>query len=338
VVKERYSRQQLFKPIGTSGQAKISERHVLVVGAGALGTSNAESLVRAGVGKITIIDRDYVEWSNLQRQQLYSEQDASEGLPKAIAAKKRLTQVNSSVDIQAVVMDATSESLAPLLKDVDVVVDATDNFDIRLIINDLTQKHNIPWVYGSCVSSTGMSYTILPQKTPCLQCLLNAAPIAGATCDTAGVISPAVQVVAAYQTTEVLKLLVEDYQAIRPSLVTFDLWNNQHYTMNVEKAKKENCPSCGVAPTYPHLSYEYQTKTEVLCGRDTVQIRPKHATESLDELVERLASFGEVKRNPYLVSVIYESYRIVFFQDGRTFVHGTNNIEKAKSIYYRLVG
>ncbi|MBM7649071.1 adenylyltransferase/sulfurtransferase [Bacillus ectoiniformans] len=335
---DRYSRQKLFYPIGNTGQTRLLNKHVLIVGAGALGASNAESLVRAGIGKLTIIDRDYVEWSNLQRQQLYTEQDAKNRMPKAIAAKDRLTQMNSEVDIQAFVMDATSESLSPLLKGVDIAIDATDNFDIRMIMNDLMQKHQIPWIYGSCVGSTGMSYTIIPGETPCLHCLLHSVPMNGATCDTSGIISPAVQMVTAHQTVEALKLLVEDHSALRKGLLTFDVWNNQSYTMNVQRAKKADCPSCGHNPIHPYLQYDQQTKVSVLCGRDTVQIRPSKQALSLDDLEKKLSTFGEMKRNPYLLSLTYETYRIVFFQDGRAFVHGTNDIDQAKSIYYRLVG
>lgn len=174
---ERYSRQQLFTPIGKEGQEKIRNKHVLIIGAGALGSASAEAFVRAGIGKLTIIDRDYVEWSNLQRQQLYAEQDAIEKLPKAIAAQNRLKQINSDVQIQALVMDARVDNMEALLGGVDVIIDATDNFDIRFVINDTSQKHNIPWIYGSCVGSYGMSYTIIPKKTPCLHCVLKSVPV-----------------------------------------------------------------------------------------------------------------------------------------------------------------
>lgn len=336
-MKDRYSRQTLFKPIGEEGQRKIGQKHVLIVGCGALGSPNAENLVRAGIGKLTIIDRDYVEVSNLQRQQLFTEKDAIDQMPKAIAAKKRLTAINSSVQIKAHVMDATSQSLTPLLEDVDLVIDATDNFDIRFLMNDLLQKLAIPWIFGSCVGSTGMSYTILPKETPCLQCLLDTIPVSGATCDSVGIISPAVQMVVAHQSTEVLKLLVEDEDALRTRLVTFDLWNNHYQTIHVERAKKRECPTCGVEPIYTYLTYEAQTKMEILCGRNTVQIRPNREVY-LEELADRLRKIGPVKRNDFLLSMEYQSCRIVFFHDGRALIHGTNSIEKAKSVYYQLVG
>ncbi|MCZ6941465.1 molybdopterin-synthase adenylyltransferase MoeB [Bacillus mycoides] len=336
---ERYSRQQLFTPIGKEGQEKIRNKHVLIVGAGALGSASAEAFVRAGIGKLTIIDRDYVEWSNLQRQQLYAERDAIEKLPKAIAAQNRLKQINSDVQIQALVMDARVDNMEALLGGVDVIIDATDNFDIRFVINDTSQKYNIPWIYGSCVGSYGMSYTIIPKKTPCLHCVLKSVPVTGATCDTVGIISPAVQIVAAYQVAEAFKILVEDYAAIRKTFLMFDIWSNQYHSIKLGKIKTEGCPSCGKNRTYPYLSYENQTKTAVLCGRNTVQIRPAYNNPyNFDELEKVLKNHGKVDRNPYLLSCQLEEYRIVIFQDGRVFIHGTNEIQKAKQLYYRLLG
>ncbi|HDR3803173.1 TPA: molybdopterin-synthase adenylyltransferase MoeB [Bacillus anthracis] len=336
---ERYSRQQLFKPIGDRGQEKIRNKHVLIVGAGALGSASAESFVRAGIGKLTIIDRDYVEWSNLQRQQLYSEEDAREKLPKAIAAKNRLEKLNSEVQIDAFVMDACAENLEGLLENVDVIIDATDNFDIRFIINDLSQKYNIPWVYGSCVGSYGMSYTIIPQETPCLHCVLKNVPVTGVTCDAAGIISPTVQIVAAYQVAEALKILVEDFAAIRKTFFMFDIWSNQNHFIKLGKIKTDDCPSCGLNRTYPYLSYENQTKVAVLCGRNTVQIRTVESRQyNFDDIEKVLKKLGEVDRNPYLLSCQLDEYRVVIFRDGRVFIHGTNDISKAKQLYYRVFG
>ncbi|AUS87219.1 thiamine biosynthesis protein MoeB [Lysinibacillus sp. YS11] len=338
-MQNRYSRQQLFHPIGQTGQQSLQQKHVLIIGAGALGSASAEALVRAGIGRLTLIDRDYVEWSNLQRQQLYTELDAQEKMPKVIAAKKRLQQINTEVEIHVGIMDACTETLLPLLEDVDVMVDATDNFDVRFVMNDLAQKYRIPWVYGSCVGSYGATYTVVPGKTPCLHCLLKVMPHTGMTCDTVGIISPAVQIVAAYQVAEVFKLLVGDDKALRKSYLTFDVWQNQHYEINVEKIRQGDCPSCGDKPTYPYLSYENQTKLQILCGRDAVQIRPpKPIYYSLDQLANQLCSHGEVQVNPYLLSCQADDYRIVIFQDGRVVIHGIQDIQKAKSIYYRLLG
>ncbi|HDR7515648.1 molybdopterin-synthase adenylyltransferase MoeB [Bacillus mobilis] len=336
---ERYSRQQLFKPIGSRGQEKIRNKHVLIVGAGALGSASAESFVRAGIGKLTIIDRDYVEWSNLQRQQLYSEEDAREKIPKAIAAKNRLEQINSEVQIHAFIMDAVAENMEDLLKNVDVIIDATDNFDIRFVINDLSQKYKIPWVYGSCVGSYGMSYTVIPQETPCLHCVLKSVPVTGVTCDTAGIISPTVQIVAAYQVAEAFKILVEDFSAIRKTFFMFDIWSNQNHFIKLGKIKTDECPSCGLNRTYPYLSYENQTKVAALCGRNTVQIRlvenRKHDFHDIEKVLNKL---GKVDRNPYLLSCQLDDYRVVIFRDGRVFIHGTNDISKAKQLYYRVFG
>ncbi|MFJ7953731.1 thiazole biosynthesis adenylyltransferase ThiF [Lysinibacillus sp. NPDC096418] len=335
----RYSRQQLFSPVGETGQQLIRQKHVLLIGVGALGSACAEALVRAGIGKLTIIDRDYVEWSNLQRQQLYTEQDAKEKVPKVIAAKKRLQSINSEVEINESILDACTERILPLLEDVDVMVDATDNFDVRFMMNDLAQKYQIPWVYGSCVGSYGATYTIVPGKTPCLHCLLKAIPNTGMTCDTVGIISPTVQIVAAYQVAEVLKLLVGDEEALRKNYLTFDVWQNQHYEINVEKIRSSDCPSCGKSPTYPYLSYENQTKLDILCGRDAIQIRPpKPIYYNLDQLAVQLRPYGDIQKNPYLLACQAEDYRLVIFQDGRVVLHGIQDIQKAKTIYYRLLG
>ncbi|QPA31534.1 thiazole biosynthesis adenylyltransferase ThiF [Thermaerobacillus caldiproteolyticus] len=339
---ERYSRQQLFAPIGKDGQEKISKKHVLLIGAGALGTGNAEALVRAGIGKLTIIDRDYVEWSNLQRQQLYSEEDAKERLPKAIAAKQRLEQINSDVTVAAIVGDATAQELETIVKEQhpNLLIDATDNFETRMIINDVSNKYRIPWIYGACVGSYGISYAFVPGKTPCLHCLLETVPVGGLTCDTAGIISPAVQMVVAYQVAEALKILVEDWQSLRNKLVSFDLWKNQHAAIRVDQVKKDDCPSCGTHPTYPYLSYDMQTKTAVLCGRNSVQIRPAAKREyDLHELAQLFSKQGlQVETNPYLVSVSLGEHRLVVFQDGRALVHGTKDIQEAKTLYYRYLG
>mgnify|MGYP005751771079 CR=1 FL=1 len=337
---ERYSRQILFKPIGANGQKQLTEQHVLIVGAGALGTGIAESLARAGVGKMTIIDRDYVEWSNLQRQQLYGESDAEHKIPKAVAAKTRLLEINSFIEIEAIVADATPDLLEPLMDGVSLLLDATDNFDIRFIINDLSQKYNIPWIYGACVGSYGISYTILPGETPCLQCLLKTVPLGGATCDTVGIISPAVQMVVAHQVAEALKILTGNQNSLRKKLVSFDLWENRYSSIDVNRMKDSSCLSCGDSPSFPYLSYENQTKTAVLCGRDSVQIRPNtKQTRNLEEMEVVFADQGlKVDRNPFLLSVEIGNQRLVLFKDGRAIVHGTKDITEAKNIYYRYVG
>ncbi|MFC4404842.1 ThiF family adenylyltransferase [Gracilibacillus xinjiangensis] len=333
---DRYHRQILFQPIGQSGQEKLMNKHVLIVGCGALGSSIAEMLTRSGIGKLTLVDRDYVDLTNLQRQHLFVEDDVKNQIPKAIAAKEALERINHHVKIAAHVIDANPDTFPQLVRDVDLIMDATDNFDIRFILNDISQKYNIPWIFGACVGSSGMSYTIIPKQTPCLDCLLKVTPMFGATCDSVGVIGPAVQMVVSHQVTEAMKLLVEADMQLRSKLVIFDLWHNQFQMIDVTRAKTSSCPSCGKNANYPFLQYENQAKTEVLCGRDTVQIRGKSYDFSL--LARRLQNFGDVTENPFLVSVKTKNVRLVFFKDGRTFVHGTNSIEEAKRIYYQMVG
>lgn len=339
---DRYSRQILFPGIGKEGQKKISQSHVLLIGAGALGSGNAEVLVRAGIGKLTIIDRDYVEASNLQRQQLYTEEDVAERLPKAAAAQKRLQAINSEVEIEAIIGDATPEVLEELVGDgaVKLIVDATDNFETRMAMNDVSQKYQVPWIYGACVGSYGMSFTIIPGKTPCLNCLLRTIPLQGLTCDTGGIIGPAVQMVIAHQSAEALKILAEDWDALRTTFVSFDLWRNEYSSMKMGKAKYAGCLSCGEQPTYPYLESENRTKTTVLCGRDTVQIRPpEHLDVSLAELAGKLRSAGyTVNGNPYLLSIELDEERMVIFKDGRALIHGTKDLTHAKSVYQRIIG
>lgn len=335
---DRYSRQQLFSPIGELGQQQLQQKHVLIVGVGALGSATAEALTRAGIGTLTLIDRDFVEWSNLQRQQLYTEQDAIDKLPKVIAAKKRLQAINHSTIIHTHIADA-SEKLPTLLPNVDSIIDATDNFDIRFLLNDLAAKHRIPWVYGSCVGSYGAYYTILPNTKACLRCLYKTVANTGLTCDTVGIISPAVQLVAAYQVAETLKILVGDLTHCQTKYVMFDAWQNSYHAIDVTALSQSDCPTCGTSPTYPALHYENQTKLDVLCGRDAVQIRPAQPTHyDLNALANRLRAHGETSSNPYLVTCQLANCRVVIFQDGRAVIHGISTIEQAKIIYYRLLG
>ena len=337
---ERYSRQMLFPPIGKEGQKKLREKHALIVGAGALGAANAETLTRAGVGKLTIADRDYVEWSNLQRQQLYCEEDAVRKVPKAIAAANRLKVINSEVQVIARVMDVGVQEIEELVKGVDLIIDSTDNFDIRFLINDISQKHRIPWIYGGCVGSYGLSYTILPGVTPCLNCLMDKLPLGGITCDTAGVIQPAIQMAAAHQSAEALKILAEGFESLRGTLVSFDVWKNHFSSVNVSSLKNPQCLSCGTNPVYPFLDYSNQTKTALLCGRDTVQIRPSALQDmDVDYLEKSLVSQGiNVESNPYLLSFSIDQARVVVFKDGRVLIHGVRDILQAKNLYHRFLG
>ncbi|MCR6096931.1 ThiF family adenylyltransferase [Salipaludibacillus agaradhaerens] len=335
----RYSRQMFFEPIGEQGQERLKNKHVLCIGLGALGSVNAENLVRSGVGELTIVDRDYVEISNLQRQSLYDEKDVANRLPKAIAAKQRLEAINSEVTINAYVSDVGVEELAELIRGVDLIIDSCDNFQTRFIINDTAIKYDIPWIFGACVGSYGLSFTIIPGVTPCLNCLLDSLEIGGATCDTQGIVNPVVHMVTAYQTTEALKLLIGDQTTFRSTLASFDLWKNEHSYLQVDKLKKESCTSCGKKRVYPYLNYHFQTKVAVLCGRNTVQISPPVTVERNFDDSERILVMwgGHVSKNRHLLFCSLGKFRLVLFKDGRVLIHGTSSLLEAKILYYQLL-
>ncbi|MFC4735019.1 ThiF family adenylyltransferase [Bacillus daqingensis] len=332
-MKDRYSRQELFAPIGMEGQKQISHSSVLIAGAGALGSAIAETMVRAGVGSVAIVDRDYVEPSNLQRQQLYTEQDALEQKPKATAAEERLRQINSGVHIKGITGEITPELLASF-KGADLILDGLDNFETRLLLNDFCSKYSIPWIYGACVASGGLACTILPGKTACLSCIVGAVPAGGDTCDTAGILGPVVQMTAAYQTAEALKLLSGNLDKLRDGMVRFDLWEPAVHVIGTSKMKQKNCPSCGEEAVYPFLNGS-GTRLSVLCGRDTVQVRPSQ-TVDIEEVLQRLKPLVQLQ-NEYLLQLDLEGTRTVLFRDGRALMHGLSNTEKALRLYQRFI-
>ncbi|WP_100372446.1 ThiF family adenylyltransferase [Bacillus sp. FJAT-45037] len=332
---ERYSRQMLFQPIGESGQQKLSEKTVLIVGVGALGTVLANHLVRAGVGRVRIVDRDYVEQSNLQRQMLFDEEDVIKHAPKAIAAKEKLEKINSDVTIEAFVSDVSVETIDPLIDGIDLILDGTDNFKTRFLLNDISYKHGIPFAYGGAVSARGMSALFIPGQTPCLRCFIDHGETQGQTCDTIGVISPVVDIVASYQVTEALKYLVGDILALRNTLRTFDLWNNHQYDMNMNSSK-EQCKTC-VEKKYPALKATDEEVT-TLCGRETVQIQRKSKVD-LEEWASRLERVANVKKTPFLLRVqLDEGERMVLFPDGRVLIQGTEDVSRARSLYSKYIG
>ncbi|TLS36315.1 ThiF family adenylyltransferase [Pseudalkalibacillus caeni] len=333
---QRYSRQMLFKPIGKTGQEKLGRATVLIVGMGALGTVLASQLVRAGIGHVRFADRDYVEKSNLQRQMLFDEEDVKKALPKAVAAKEKLSKMNSEIEIEGIVCDVSTDNIEELLQDVDIVVDGTDNFGTRFLINDACFKHNIPYVYGGAVSSRGMTALFIPGQTPCLRCFISHDENAGDTCDTVGVIAPVVDIVASYQVVEVLKYLVEDEKNRRNSLMTFDVWNNYSYNMKFSKPKKD-CPTCQLHQ-YPALENNGNRAVTSLCGRETVQIKVRESF-NIDDWAKKLSTAGKVKKTPFLVKVeLEEGERLVVFPDGRVLVQGTEDIGRARSLYARYIG
>ncbi|KZE52408.1 thiamine biosynthesis protein ThiF [Brevibacillus parabrevis] len=337
----RYSRQILFHPIGRSGQEKLARSRVAIVGMGALGTVLSNHMVRAGVGFVRLIDRDFVEPSNLQRQMLYDETDAAEHLPKAIAAHAKLSNINSSVVIEPIVADLSAYNAEELLSDVDLVLDATDNFQVRYLVNDVCVKRGIPWVYGGAVSATGTFTTIRPGITPCLRCLFPEAPNPGEmpTCDTAGVIGPIIHIVASYQATEAFKLLVGATDDLNLNLEHFEIWQNRHQQIKVANARRSDCPTCG-KHEYTFLQPESQDGQAVsLCGRDTVQISPGAAASlDLDALAARLAPLGRIEQNKFLLRFHVDTYTLVAFPDGRVLVQGTDEVSVARSLHAKYIG
>jgi len=336
---ERYSRQILFSEIGKEGQEKLLNSRVLLVGCGALGASHAEILARAGVGFLRIVDRDFVELTNLQRQTLYSEADARERLPKAIAARKRIREINSEIETEAIVADVNYSNIESLVKDCDLVLDGTDNFQIRYLINDACVKLNKIWIYGAAVSAYGATMTIMPQKTPCLRCIFEEMPSAGSapTCDTAGVIQPIISSISAIQTTEALKILTGNTDRLHKSLIQIDVWNNDWRKIKLGKPN-EDCETCARA-NFEFLDSETGEFSAVLCGRNAVQIAPPRATRiNLPQLAERLESLGEVKQNEYLVRFTTGANELTIFADARAIIRGTDDIAVARSLYAKFVG
>ena len=338
-MEERYSRQILFPEIGRSGQEKLLNSRVLIVGCGALGASHAEMLSRAGVGHLKIVDRDFVEFTNLQRQTLFKESDAAERLPKAIAARTRIGEINSGIDVEAIVADVNQSNIELLLKDVDLVLDGTDNFQIRYLLNDACVKHGKTWIYGAAVSSYGTTMTVIPGETPCLRCIFEDMPDAGSspTCDTAGVIMPIIATVSAVQVAEAVKILVGDRVALHGSLIQFDVWQNDWRKIKLGRPNPD-CPTCR-RHDFEFLDAESQEFAAVLCGRNAVQIAPPGGTTiDLASFGERLSSLGEVKQNEYLVRFTSGENEITVFRDGRAIIRGTDDVSVARSLYARYVG
>jgi molybdopterin/thiamine biosynthesis adenylyltransferase len=338
-IDERYSRQILFREIGREGQTKLLSSRVLIVGCGALGASHAEMLARAGVGKLRIVDRDFVEFTNLQRQTLFKESDAADRLPKAVAAKQRLAEINSSIDVEAIVADVNNSNVEQLIGDCDVVIDGTDNFQVRYLLNDACVKHNVRWIYGAAVSSYGTTMTIIPGETPCLRCIFDEVPDAGSspTCDTAGVIMPIIATMSATQVTEALKLLVGDTDSLHRSLMQFDVWANDRQRIKLG-APNPDCKCCGIHE-YVFLDADTQEFAAVLCGRNAVQIAPANgASVDLASLAANIGKLADVKQNEYLLRFAIDGSEITVFSDGRAIVKGTDEIAQARSLYARYVG
>jgi molybdopterin-synthase adenylyltransferase len=370
----RYHRQMLLPGIGETGQERLGCSHALLVGCGALGCTAADLLVRAGVGTITIVDRDVVELTNLQRQSLYDERDVSEGLPKAEAARRRLGAVNAQVRIRAVVADftpenaeriAAGESVGPGVEDdsgwVQVIIDGTDNFETRYLLNDLAVKHDIPYMYGGAVGTRGMQMTIPAGGRPCLRCLFEELPPPGSTptCDTAGVLAPASTVVAACQAADALKILARG-ETIAPTLLDFDLWNAQRRRLDVSRMARADCPCCG---STDERRFEFleggalegaAAPPRALCGRSSVQVTPQArmqqgARVDLAALAKRLSQHGRFTSNRFLLRGEFAAEHaegsdtagclsLTVFSDGRAIVHGTTDPARARAVYAKYIG
>lgn len=337
-VDDRYSRQILFNGIGEEGQRKLLAARVLIVGCGALGSAHAEALGRAGVGRLRIVDRDFVEPSNLQRQTMFTESDAENRLPKAIAAANHLREINSEIEIEPHVADVNYSNIEQLIDGCDVVVDGTDNFTTRYLINDACVKHETNWIYGAAVGSYGVTMTIRPHQTACLRCVFEEAPPAASapTCDTAGVIMPIISIVSAVQVTETLKLITGRFADLHGSLVQFDVWQNEWRKIKLS-TPNDDCSTCGLG-RYEALDRAVESAA-VLCGRDAIQISPSQPTSiNFHSLAERLRPAGDVKFNEYLLRFKTGPFELTVFQDARSIVRGTDQIATARSLYAKYIG
>jgi molybdopterin-synthase adenylyltransferase len=336
----RYSRQILFSGIGEEGQVKLLKSKVAIVGVGALGTVCANHLARSGVGYIRLIDRDVVDLSNLQRQSLFNEEDVNLNLPKAAAAQKRLKTINSTVTVDAVITDLNLDNAEDLLAGFDCLIDGTDNFMTRYLINDVAVKYGIPWVHGAAVSSRGMFAVIKPGITPCYRCLFPEVPAGrGETCDTIGVLSPITDIIGSFQAMEAIKLLIG--ASTSSNLEQIDIWDTSFFSMDITEGRNPQCPTC-VDHQFDFLdrSSSIQESYSSLCGRDTVQIYFREKRErDLKKLSEHLKKNGKVTGNQFLLRFSPNSETtIVVFKDGRVLIHGTNDVVKAKSLYSKYIG
>jgi molybdopterin-synthase adenylyltransferase len=333
--RERYSRQILFPPIAENGQENICKSRVAIVGCGALGSFQAESLVRAGIGSLLLIDRDYVDFSNLQRQWLYTETDARSETPKAEAAARRLRDINQAVEISSFVADLTPSNAEDLLSDCDLILDGTDNFETRYLLNDISVKSSVPWIYGAAIGSYGIVMPVVPARGPCLTCVYPEPP-AGAqpTCDTAGVLNSVTATVAALQSTAALRILV-GWPEFEPFIQTIDVWNGDMRRVGAG-SKDPGCTTCHKGE-FRYL--EGQRRVPVsLCGRNAVQLHDSARPLNLREMAERLGKLGEVRVNDFALRITIPKYQLTLFSDGRAIVKGTTDVAVARSIYARFVG
>jgi molybdopterin-synthase adenylyltransferase len=338
---ERYSRQIRFPGLGEAGQRRLLASRVTLCGCGALGTVLANALVRAGVGFLRLVDRDFIETNNLQRQVLFDEQDVADNLPKAEAAARKLRAINSGVVVEPVVANIDRTNVLELAKDADLILDGTDNFEVRYLINDVAVKLGKPWVYGGCVGSHGQTMTILPGDTPCLRCVFEAAPGPGeaGTCETAGVLGPIVNIIASFQATEAFKILAGRVDLVNRELLYFDVWENVQRRIKVAPLLgKVDCPCCQ-RRQFEWLDGAQGSQTTSLCGRNAVQVS-HHLPARLDfeHMARDLRQLGEVSFNRFLMKFNAEGFEFTVFPDGRAIIKGTPDEDKARSLYAKYVG
>jgi adenylyltransferase/sulfurtransferase len=342
---ERYSKQVLYSEIGEAGQRRLAGSRALLCGCGALGTVLAETLVRAGVGFLRIADRDFVELSNLQRQVLFDERDVEERIPKAIAAAEKLGRINSAVTIEPHVADVDHRNVLSLAAGVDLILDGSDNFELRFLINDASLETGVPWIYAGVIGSHGQVMPIFPGDSGCLRCLMERVPDPGTTetCDTAGVLGPAVQVVASLEAVDALKILAGKAADVARVLTYVDVWEGTFRRLNVGDLRaKADCPACKRGDR-SWLSGEQGSRTSVLCGRNAVQVSPPPGPGRrlvFEELAERLKETGDVRFNAYLLRVAPHNtpYELTVFGDGRAIVKGTDDLSVARAVYSRYIG
>jgi len=334
---ERYSRQVFFSGIGEVGQSCISKSTILIVGCGALGSNMANLLARAGVGTVKIVDRDFVELSNLQRQVLFDEMDAEKRLPKAAATAEKLKQINGDIRVEAFIHDVNPRNIETMLAGVDLVLDATDNMETRYLVNDACVKHQIPWIYGGVIGATGMTMDIIPGKSACLRCLSDAPPAPGSmpTCETEGVLGGTPAVIASIQATEALKIMV-GHHPTGGNLIHIDLWENEFNRFQVNQ--RPDCPAC-VGKRFDFLEGEYASEAFSLCGRNAVQITASREDQlDLKQLKARLLSLGEVADNDFFLTFKVDQYELIIFPEARAIIKGTSDETVARSLFAKYVG
>jgi molybdopterin/thiamine biosynthesis adenylyltransferase len=333
---DRYSRQVLFRGVGAEGQRLLAASRVVIVGCGATGSVLASLLARAGVGTLRIIDRDYVELSNLQRQSLFDEADAAESLPKAIAAARKIGAFNSQIVVEPHVADVVPANIASLLAGAQLLLDGTDNFETRYLINDFAVKNSLPWIYTAAVASYGVTLNVIPGQTACLACVFPQPPQGALeTCETSGILNSAVNLAASIAATEALKILVGAHQHLRRTLLSFDVWQNDRAEITADKPRP-GCPACDLHQ-FPHLAGEGRPHI-TLCGRNSVQIHERARPLDLAEMSERLRPHGTVRHSDFVLKFWREPYELTLFPDGRAIIKGTTDPAVARSLYARFIG